>query len=488
MVAVDGERLIRGAHLLDGTALVDVRIERGRIAAIGTSLPSNAGAQTIEADGRWLIPGLWDHHVHPTDWASMRHRVDLSPLTGPAEVLAAVRAALTVEPEEVVGAGLWCAAWSERPTATDLDRVAGLRPVVLVSGDAHSAVFSSTAQARYGVTQVADAEGWVSEGPWFEVMPTLGSADDATRDRWVIEAGRAAAARGIVGIVDLDPSDTHASWRRRVAAGFDAHRVRAGVWLDHLDAAIAAGLRTGDPVPDAGPLVTMGPFKVIADGSLNTRTAWCRHPFPGGDHGVMNIEPGVLTQAMTRARAAGIDATIHAIGDAALAVVLDAFAASGACGSIEHAQLAHSEDIARMGHLGLTASVQPWHLVADRDVADALWAGRTDRAYAFADMLRAGVPLALGSDAPVAPLDPWLAIAAAVTRTGDDRPAWHPEQRIGLDAALRASWGGVTDVEPGGPADLVLLDLDPRAIDPGDLGHVGVDLTLCDGNVTHINL
>ena len=99
----------------------------------------------------------------------------------------------------------------------------------------------------------------------------------------------------------------------------------------------------------------------------------------------------------------------------------------------------------------MTASVQPAHVLDDRDVADRIWAGRTDRAFAYRTLLDAGVPLALGSDAPVAPLDPWVTIAAAVHRSGDDRPSWHPEQQIPLSGGdggvdgprtVRSRWGG----------------------------------------------
>src|SRR5690606_28166987 len=203
-----------------------------------------------------------------------------------------------------------------------------------------------------------------------------------------------------------------AAWRRRVAAGFAAHRVRAGVWLDHLDDALAAGLRTGDPVPGAGPLVTMGPFKVIADGSLNTGTAHCRHPFPDGSVGAMNIDDATLTAATTRAATGGIDAAIHAIGDAARTHGLDAFERSGARATAGRPRPATAADVARLAALGLAASVQPRRLVDGRAVAEVLWRGRADRAYAYADMARAGVELRLGSAAPVAPLDPWLTIAA----------------------------------------------------------------------------
>lgn len=482
--------LIRGARLVGGGGdPVDVATTEGVVVDVrpASTGPSGGEAADLAADGRWLMPGLWDQHVHPTDWAAVGHRLDLRHAGTVAACLEAVAARLAERPgEEVVATGLWCAGWPTRPVRADLDRFDV--PVALLSGDSHSAVMNGAALARYGLAADADDDGWVTEAAWFAVMPTIGTADDATRDRWVVEAGRRAAARGVVGIVDLDPHDTHAAWRRRVAAGFAAHRVRAGVWLDHLDDALAAGLRTGDPVPGAGPLVTMGPFKVIADGSLNTGTAHCRHPFPDGSVGAMNIDDATLTEAMTRAATGGIDAAIHAIGDAALTQVLDAFERSGARGTVEHAQLATPEDVARMAALGLAASVQPRHLVDDRDVAEVLWRGRTDRAYAYADMARAGVELRLGSDAPVAPLDPWLTIAAAVLRTGDERPAWHPEQRIDVTLALRSSWGGVTGVAPGAPADLVLLDDDPLALDAARLPGIGVAATICAGNVTHATL
>lgn len=483
---MSADLVIRGARLLGGDAPVDIVVDNGRVASIDRSR-STASGPALDAEGRWVMPGLWDFHVHPTDWAAAGHRLDLRAAESVAACLEAITARVAERPgAEVVASGLWCAGWPERPTQADLDRFDV--PVSVLSGDSHSAVFNASALARYGLAADADADGWVAESAWFSVMADIGSADDATRDQWVIEAGRRAAARGIVGIVDLDPHDTHAAWRRRIAAGFDAHRVRAGVWRDHLDAAITTGLRTGDRVPDAGDLVTMGPFKVIADGSLNTGTAHCRHPFPGGEHGAMNIEQAALVEAMSRAAHAGIDSTIHAIGDAALTLVIDAFEASGARGSVEHVQLATLSDITRMARLELAASIQPWHLVDDRDVAQTLWAGRTDRAYAYADMARAGIELRLGSDAPVAPLDPWRAISAAVLRTGDDRSAWHPEQQIGLDLALRSSWGGVREVAPGGAADLVLLDADPSQIAPESLPEIGVAATVCAGRVTHATL
>ena len=114
-----------------------------------------------------------------------------------------------------------------------------------------------------------------------------------------------------------------------------------------------------------------------------------------------------------------------------------------------------------MAELGVVASVQPAHLIDDRDASDRLWPGCGERSFAFRWMLDDGVRLALGSDAPVARLDPWLAVMAAVHRTVDGREPWYADQAITLREALAASTDGWGTVAAGHPADLVLVDEDP---------------------------
>ena len=191
---------------------------------------------------------------------------------------------------------------------------------------------------------------------------------------------------------------------------------------------------------------------------------------------------------MRRAHAAGIRPAVHAIGDSANSLALDVFEAVGCTGSIEHAQLLTEADVARFARLGVTASVQPEHALDDRDVADRYWAGRTDRAFRLADLLAAGVTLALGSDAPVAPLDPWLAIAAAVGRTRGDRAAWHPDQAISRQAALAASARGRHAIAVGQPADLAICGIDPFVASIADLRRMPVAATLLGGRFTHNTL
>ena len=271
-----------------------------------------------------------------------------------------------------------------------------------------------------------------------------------------------------------------AVWQRRASQTL---RVELGVYRQHLDRAIELGLRTGDRV---GELLTFGRFKILIDGSLNTRTAYCWHEYPGlegqpNSRGLLTVEPDELRPLMAKAWAAGIEPTVHAIGDHANQIALDAFESVGCRGRIEHAQLVSTADLARFGQLAVTASVQPEHAMDDRDVADRYWIGRTGRAFVLRSLLDAGATLALGSDAPVAPLDPWVTAAAAVTRRRDGREAWHPEQSISPGQALAASRRST--IEAGQPADLVITDRDP--LDADALRAMPVAATMLAGRFTH---
>jgi predicted amidohydrolase YtcJ len=191
-----------------------------------------------------------------------------------------------------------------------------------------------------------------------------------------------------------------------------------------------------------------------------------------------------LVATMDRARAAGISSAIHAIGDHANRMAVDAFERVGASGSIEHVQLIHRQDALRMARLGIVASVQPEHAMDDRDVAETHWAGRTSDAFAFRGLIDAGVRIVLGSDAPVAPLDPWISLSAAVFRSRDGREPWHPEQRITAAEALMASTNGVSALRPGGVADLVVVDRDPHTCDAEELRSMAVFATFLGGRPT----
>jgi predicted amidohydrolase YtcJ len=170
-------------------------------------------------------------------------------------------------------------------------------------------------------------------------------------------------------------------------------------------------------------------------------------------------------------------------------VALDGFAAAGCTGRIEHAQQVHPRDLPRFAELGVAASVQPRHALDDRDAADQHWAGATGWAFPYRSLVDAGAEVLLGSDAPVAPLDPWDGIAAAVHRSLDDRAAWHPEQHLDLDVALAAASGGRRGVRVGQVADLVVVAELPAAVlaRAGVAGLRGTEVlgTLVAGRWTH---
>lgn len=220
---------------------------------------------------------------------------------------------------------------------------------------------------------------------------------------------------------------------------------------------------SGESFPDCDDHIVMGSFKAITDGSLGTQTALCCDPYPGdpNNFGIQNYLPERLEARMRQAHEAGIECAIHAIGDAAMRYALACFAATGARGSLEHAQLINPGDGELMARLGIRASVQPHHLHDDRDAMEANWPGKEDQCFALRDLVDAGVDVRLGSDAPVSPLDPWLAIGAAVHRSGDEREAWYPEQALTVREAFAASTGGVRALEVGTRADLMLLEENP---------------------------
>jgi predicted amidohydrolase YtcJ len=474
--------LLTGVRLLGADGLVDVRIDGGRIAAVDLAgRLAVEGAELLALDGRWLIPGLWDQHVHFTQWAQTARRLDVSRAASAVEAADLVRRRAAVDDGDdvLVGFGFHDALWPDLPTRELLDAAAGERPVVLIAGDLHCS-WLNTAAARRFAPGMSDAV--VREDASFAVTNDLTAAADATLDRWSAEAAAVAARRGVVGIVDFEYGWNLETWARRIAAAEPSLRVESGIYGDDLERAASLGLRTGHAVDGTGGLLTVGPFKVISDGSLNTRTALCRHAYPDGGHGVANLTEAALDAALRFAVDHGIEPAVHAIGDEANRRALDAFERVGARGRIEHAQLVDASDVARFARLGVIASVQPEHAMDDRDVADRLWSGRTDRAFPLADFLRHGVRLAFGSDAPVAPLDPWVAISAAVSRARDGRGPWHAEQRIPVSAALEASVRST--IAAGAPADLVVLDADPTTATGDRLRTMPVAATLLGGRFT----
>ncbi len=490
-VDVVADARLTGADRLDpfGADAVDLHLADGRIADIAPAGALPRRGAVLDAGGAWVVPGLWDHHVHTVQWALDAQRLPLRQAESAAHAARLMGGAPVLGDGRRVGAGFRDAFWTDGPSLAVLDEATGEVPTYLINADVHSVWLNSAALRREGIP--VEGTGLLREGPAFEISRRLNAVDAALGDVAVSAALQDAARRGVVGIVDLDMAWNAEAWNRRLAAGFDTMRISFGVYPPLLDRAIAEGLETGDAIDPAG-LVRMGPLKIISDGSLGTRTAACSHAYPGDphNHGVLTVEPAELIELMTRATGGGLACAVHAIGDVAVTYALDAFGLVDARGTIEHAQLVAHADLARFARLGVGASVQPEHALDDRDLSETVWADQTAIAYPLRSLADAGANLLFGSDAPVASLDPWAAMASAVHRTRDGRQAWRPEEAVDAAVALAASTAGGSHagsaLQPGLVADLALCERDPLTADEQELRAMRVAATMVEGRLTHL--
>ena len=497
----------------------DVHVAGGRVVEVGRGLRV-PGAQVLDAGGAFLIPGLWDAHAHLDMEAARSARIDTLATRNAEEALELVAKELRdlptgAEPVTIQGFGHRLSNWPRVPTIAELDAVTGEIPTLLISGDVHSGWLNSAALRVFSLpgASAQDLGAPLKEDPWFALLDRL---DEVPGTRELRESGYRQVladmlARGVTGVVDMSWSEDPDDWPRRLqtmaAQGVLPEvlpRIRVGVYRDKLERWIAKGLRTGTELagsphlPDGSPVLVQGPLKVIADGSMGSGSAHMCEPYPtelGLEHacGVVNIDRAELTDLMARAGRQGYEMAIHAIGDAAVDDVAAAFALSGAAGRLEHAQLLPADALdepdgalRRLVACGVELSVQPAHLIDDWAAVSRVWPGLEGRTYAFADMVAAGALLQLGSDAPVAPLDPWLAMSAAVGRRTPDGSVWSPDQRLTAEEALAASVNGAGSVAVGSQADLVLLAEDPLRLGAEELAGVRPVVTVVAGAVAHL--
>jgi predicted amidohydrolase YtcJ len=285
----------------------------------------------------------------------------------------------------------------------------------------------------------------------------------------------------------------------------------ARVWMllpgDNLDEAVTLGLRTGM----GSDMLRVGHLKYFADGSQGARTAWMSEPYedvPGSGFPIVPAEE--LAELTRRADRAGLAVAIHAIGDQANHTLIEALSPvirerrgaetvlPTAPHRIEHAQMLQAEDVVHIGRLGLVGSVQPIHATDDIPMIERSVGSRAYLAYLFNDMQRAGITLAFGSDGPVADINPFYGIHAAVTRqrrNGTPAGGWHPAQCLSLADAIRGYTFGpaiasgrraeLGSIAPGKLADLIVLDRDIFAIGANEIPETTVFMTVVGGNVVY---
>ncbi|HYX88712.1 MAG TPA: amidohydrolase [Gaiellaceae bacterium] len=476
---------------------------------VGTHETALPGPERIDLGGRCVLPGFTDSHVHFPTWAIARHEVRLEDTHSLDEALARVREALARPPktEWLRGRGWRSGDWSPpvEPTKEALDELAGDRPVALMARDSHSLWLNSAAlaradgdlQVRGGVVEVderGEPTGVLREESCWHFRDAYIEINDDEYVEAMREGMKVAAARGVTAVHDKDGwLGALRFWQRLDAEGSLALRVWQSLPAEKADELAAVDVHSGL----GGPLLRLGYLKAFMDGTLGSQTA---RLLDGS--GVEITSRAELEDLIRRGARAGFPLAVHAIGDLANREALDAFEATrsawqplGLRHRIEHAQLLAREDVPRFGHLGIAASVQFSHAPSDRDLADRFWGGLDSEPYAYRSLLDAGAILANGSDAPIEELDPLAGIRAGVLRTLDERPAWHPEQAVTVEEALRAStvnpaWLARDErrrgkLLPGYYADLVVLDRDPVACEPEELAEVRVVATMLAGAWTH---
>ena len=504
-------------------------VRGGRIVALGSNhdVETLRGPNTkvVDAKSRRVAPGFIDSHTHMTMGGLNLLAVDLRNTKDPADFTRQLAAFAKTRP-----AGVWLTdgAWDHEqwspprlPTKEMLDPATGDRPACLARQDGHMIVCNSLALARAGITRatpdppggviVRDASGEPTGVLKDAAMDAIGRVrPPRTRDE-LVEGLRAAmkhaASLGVTSVQDLpgDAGDLDA-WQLLRDRKEMTLRVNYRPSLSNWEG--ARRMRTSMKNDE---WLRIGGVKGYADGSLGSTTALFFEPYAddrrtSGVYAAEAIPLSKLEDRVLAADKAGLQVEIHAIGDRANAKILDLFDRVAQKNGprdrrfrIEHAQHLRPADIPRFGALGVIASMQPYHAIDDGRWAEKrIGRERCKTTYAFRSLLDARARLAFGSDWDVAPLSPIAGMDAAVTRRtidGKNPKGWFPEQRIGVEEALRAytataAWAAFEEKEkgtlaPGRLADFVLLSRDILAIPAEEIVGTQVDATVVGGHVVH---
>ncbi|HLJ96118.1 MAG TPA: amidohydrolase [Gemmataceae bacterium] len=509
-------------------------IWRDRILRVGSSVEIHAlvgpHTRTIDLQGRRVVPGFYDSHLHLLGSGQRLSEVALKNAANEAEFGQRLREFDRKLPRDrwLLG-GEWDhdrTFHGQLPSAELLDKYVAGRPVFLRRYDGHMAVVNSQVLKLAGITaQTPDPAGGVIYRKAGTKEPTGVLRDNAmdlvTRlipapsDAEIAEAVRAALdeARqvGVTSAQDMDGSD--AATRRKLLRLYQ-ELARSGQLSCRIDlrwplsqwrqlAQLGVERGFGDD------WVKIGGVKGFVDGSLGSSTAKMFKPFVNepGSTGVFVTPLDKLREYILEADKAGLSVAVHAIGDQANAELLSIYAEVAQANGprdrrfrIEHAQHLRPQDYPRFHAYSVIASMQPYHAIDDGRWAEGrIGSARCASSYAFRSVLDAGAKLAFGSDWSVAPLSPILGIDAAVNRRtldGKHPGGWFPEQRITVAEAIEAytltsAFAAFEESErgslqPGKLADLVVLSRDILAETERDhLAETDVWITVLGGKVVY---
>jgi predicted amidohydrolase YtcJ len=502
----------------------------GRIVFAGASRDAlrlrGEATRVVDLGGRLVLPAFQDSHIHLVTGGVELGLCDLNGLGTTEAVLAKIRDYARAHPEAawITGGGWDLPLFPDaNPRREDLDALVPDRPAVLASADGHSAWVNSRALAAAGITKDTPdpAGGRIERDPRSgEPTGTLRESAAGLVERVVpelrpedhirgLKAGLALVNRfGIASIIEASAGpellDAYAALDR---SGELSARVLASLYVDPDRGAAEVRRLSGLRRKYGGARLKATAAKIFADGVMEPHTAALLEPYVDrpGDRGRPLLEPEAFDDLARALDRAGFQIHVHAIGDRAVRMALDAFEAAGRANGfrdmrhhIAHLELIDPADIPRFKRLGAAANFQALWAYADPYITDLtlpiLGPARSRWLYPIGSVARTGAVIAGGSDWSVSSANPLLAIQVALTRRGPDDPpgeAWIPEERVDLMTMLRAytvngawlsreeGWRGT--LQAGRAADLIVLDRDLFAIPASEIGRARVLLTLLDG-------
>ena len=525
-----------------------VAVRGGRVVAVGAHGDRDVrdaagpGCEVVDLNGRALLPGFQDAHAHPAFAGLTMVRCNLIGAQSLDEALARIARYIAGHPdaEWIAGSG-WRMEWfaSGTPSRQLLDQHTGGRPAFLVNRDVHGAWANTRALELAGIgpgtpdppdgriEREADGgpQGTLHEGAATLVGRHVPAASLEEKVQGLLLAQQHLHERGITAWQDaivgdyLGNPDPLPAYLAAAQAGKLTARVRGALWWDrHRGGDQFDELLARREEGQAGRF-TAGTVKIMQDGVAENFTAGMIEEYldscgcQAGERGLSYVPPDVLREQVTRLDAAGFQVHLHAIGDRAVREALDAVQAartangpSGGRHHIAHLQVMHPADVPRFAALGVTANIQALWAAHEPQMDELtipfLGPERAERQYLFGDLLRSGARLAAGSDWAVSSANPMRAVHVAVNRSlpgavGAEAEPFLPAQGLELAEALAAYTagsayvnhldgdGGTGAIEPGMLADLVVLERDPFAHPPGDLGSTRVLATYVQGDAVY---
>ncbi len=530
--------VFRGGRIYTATDQAPVAealaVRGDRIVYVGPAAGAGAyvGPRTrvVELGDRIVVPGLADAHAHLAGIGSRELTLNLEGARSVSDFVARVRERVqAARPGEWITGTNWIEThWPERrfPTRQDLDGVSPDNPVLLSRSDGHASVANSAALALAGVTRATDAPfgGEILHDTQGEPTGMLiDRAQELVEARVPAPTARqldsalvVGAARSVrLGWTQLQDAGGEWSEVERLRQLYRAGRLKLRIYKAVSGPGPAADtlLRRGASVGEFGSRFTVRTIKAYLDGALGSRGAALLQPYTDRpDTRGLLLTPLERYRPMLRqALARGIQIETHAIGDSANRLLLDSYADAFAAvpparrkvreprWRDEHTQVVSPEDVPRFAQLGVIPSMQPSHAISDLHFAPSrLGATRVAGAYAWRSLLRTGVPIAGGSDAPVERGEPMIEFYAAVARrdtAGLQGPEWHAEQAVTRAEALKmfTAWPAYAafeedrrgTIEVGKWADLTVLSQDIMRVPEPDILRTAAVMTVIGGEVVY---